>query len=129
MTKTKLSSAGEHDSIMPLSSILFLAGQEAGFLASKLAELDRRIGESIQDLGNAPQQGLQSADEVRQGLEGLARYLNGLAETVNAEITCDPQQATQSLALRGQIQRLLGRSDESSEDSKDIELWNDHPGF
>ncbi|RNF33197.1 hypothetical protein [Paracoccus methylarcula] len=109
----------------PLRRVLCRVAEEAGTLANDITALDRAIGQALTVTDMGALDGLQRADAIRQGLEGLSNFLARLAETVEPGVICDPVGAAEGMALRAQLQRLAGLTPAPSpgQDDAGADLW------
>lgn len=110
MTAMKQHGATQHScsmSVEPVFQVLQRAASEAAALAADLTQLDHEIGRVLDKVEGMNIDGLQCADSVRQGLEGLSQFLVALSDSVDPEITCDPSKAASGLGMQAQAQRLV----------------------
>lgn len=89
-----------------VAEALARAAQEARLLADEAALLDDGLGQALAQLPGAAPKGVQGADALRQGLGGLACFLDALATTLDDAGTCAPARAAAGLELRAQVLRL-----------------------
>lgn len=110
----------------PLRIVLHRVAEEAGTLATDITALDRAIGQALTVTDMGALDGLQRADAIRQGLEGLSNFLTRLARTVEPGVICDPVRAAEGMALRAQVQRLAGLAPTSfpGRDDAGTDLWD-----
>lgn len=115
----------EIESTEPVSVVLCRAAKELRGLAENLESLDRAIGRAVISVNAGDMEELQYADMVRQGLDGLSRFLTALAETAEPEAVCDPVIAVRDLPMRSQARRLalLPHAPPQPADP-DSELWD-----
>ena len=99
---------------VPMSEGLLRAANEARLLSQDAAQLDHTIGFALANSDQMGARELQNADLLRQGLEGLADFLAGLAETIDVEGMCCPSDAAAALRMKDQSRRL---GDETTPDT------------
>ncbi|WFE74031.1 hypothetical protein [Roseinatronobacter sp. S2] len=91
---------------VPIAEGLSRAADEARFLSREAEHLDASIAAALGQSSPADSNGLQNADLIRQGLEGLALFLSALATTVDEQGTCCPAQAATKVMMKEQSGRL-----------------------
>ena len=62
---------------------------------------------------------------MRQGLEGLARFLAGIARQLDPAVTCILADAAATLTMQAQAKRLTVPPDGDAQISSAPELWCD----
>lgn len=109
----------------PLGAVLARAAAEAGFLASGLERLELQIGSAVHQIDSVVLSELQEIDALRQGLEGLSRFLGGIARQTDPAITCVLGDAAATLTMQAQAIRLMVSPDGSAQLPSAPELWCD----
>lgn len=105
-----------------LKKTLSCASLEAYRIASHMSRIDAALGKII-DVSELSAFSLQSADILRQEIEGLASFLKILSDRLPVEIQCDATGAVSRLKLNAQAQRLLGRPVSSEQTPMIDDLW------
>ncbi|MGP9789097.1 hypothetical protein [Roseinatronobacter sp. NSM] len=110
---------------VPFSEGLLRAANEARLLSQEAAHLDDTIGVILARYSQTDARGLQNADLLRQGLEGLADFLTGLVETIDVAGTCCPSEAAAALRMQEQSRRLGDKtiSDTVPDNTTAGEIW------
>lgn len=110
---------------VPIAEGLSRAVDEARFLSKQAEHLDASIAVALDQSRLAEAQGLQNADLIRQGLEGLALFLDALATTVDEHGTCCPAQAAAKVLMREQSYRFRNgaAAHESTQAHNSSDLW------
>lgn len=109
----------------PLAVVLGRAAAEAVYLASGLGLLERQIGSAVHQMDSEVLAELQQIDALRQGIEGLARFLAGIAGQLDPAVTCGLGDAAATLTMQAQAQRLMVSPDGSAQITPAPELWCD----
>lgn len=110
-----------------ISEGLLRAVDEARFLSLEAECLDATIGDALSQVGRADATRLQNADLLRQGLDGLAQYLEALTSTIDDKGTCCPAAASAGLLMAAQSKRLqkAAPSEQKSTAQDCSEFWGD----
>lgn len=106
-----------------LHEVLGRLGEEAGVFAAELTHLDHELGLLLDLVEEVDLSGFQCTDRIRQGLEGLAQFLESLSKSVDRSVVCDPVSAANNLKLRAQAQRLVPGLVVPSVKEEESDLW------
>gem|GEM_PF-2132630 len=103
------------------------AVDEARFLSLEAERLDAAIGAALAHTGRTDGLPFQNADLIRQGLDGLAQYLEALTGTIDEQGTCCPMAASTGLLMAEQTKRLRKAppSEQNYTANDCSEVWGD----
>lgn len=125
MAKRSISGAMVCKTEEPVFQVLRRTADEAFELAAGLSQLDSEIGRLLSNTEDIGLEIFQRADLIRQSLEGLAKFLDALSETIDTAATCDPVFAATDLGMQAQGRRLAPQQGASpaSQGHPDPEVW------
>lgn len=108
----------------PVADVLLRVAHEARLLSQKAAQLDAEISKAVTKADFSVRPGFQSADLLRQELDGLEQFITALVDTLDEDGRCAPCDATLNLTLRAQAMRLRANETcDSPPPNGASELW------